>query len=302
MNAMIRHALDPDQLRTDIEKQDARWFAKAATRTRRFVRLGAFDEKSSIWSTAKSAFMLLQQNKCAFCERPFTGPEESRIEMDLEHYRPKSAVAMWKPPAGVRPYPSLTGDASATGYYWLAYQTGNYAAACKICNSDHKGAYFPIAGTRCGDPHDAAALAAEQPYLVYPIGTSDEDPEDLITFTGTVAHPVAADGLRHARGALIIDFFGLNTRDQLHIQRAEIIERFGKALIAVADGHAEAADHTYIAQIRNPIIPHAACLRAFKRRWDEDQQGARRLFDACRNMLATRLLDPTAAGLGVGFP
>ena len=39
--------------------------------------------------------MLLQFDKCAFYERPFTGPDESRIEMDLEHYRPKSAVLEW---------------------------------------------------------------------------------------------------------------------------------------------------------------------------------------------------------------
>lgn len=191
---------------------------------------------------------------------------------------------------------------SATGYYWLAYHPENYAAACKICNSDHKGACFPVAGPRCSRPDDDAALTAEQPYLVYPIGNGDEDPEDLVTFTGTVAHPVAVDGPRHARAALIIDFFGLNTRDQLHIQRAEIIERFGKALFALADGQAEPADHTYIPQIRNPIIPHAACLRAFKRLWDQDQPVARRLFHACRDMLAKRLLDPTSAGLGVGLP
>jgi hypothetical protein len=87
----------------------------------------------------------------------------------------------------------------------------------------------------------------------------------------------------------------------LHIQRAETIERFGKALIAVADGAATATDHTYVTQIHNPLIPHAACLRAFKRLWEQDQPAARRLFDACRNMLVKRLLDPTAKGLGVGY-
>jgi hypothetical protein len=80
-----------------------------------------------------------------------------------------------------------------------------------------------------------------------------------------------------------------------------MIERFGKALIAVSDGAAAPADHTYVAQIRNPLIPHAACLRAFKKLWDQDKPTARRLYDACRNMLAKRLVDPTSKGLGVGF-
>lgn len=299
---MIRHALNPAQLRADIEREDATWFTKAEDRTDAFIGLGRFEEKSSIWSKAKPAFMLLQSNKCAFCERPFTGPDESRIEMDLEHFRPKGAVSAWEGPSASNSYPANTGTASAGGYYWLAYNVSNYLAACKICNSDYKRTYFPVAGPRCDDPDDLPALAAERPYLVYPIGTVDDDPETLITFTGTVARPVAPNGHRHARAALMIDLFGLNTRDQLHVQRAETIERFGRALVAVADGNdAKSSDRTYVAQIKNPLIPHAACLRAFSRLWEQEQPNARRLLDACSAMLAKRLLDPSAKGLGIGY-
>lgn len=298
---MIRHELDEAKLRAGIEAEDPRWFAKAERRTQNFIRKGRFEEKTSIWSSAKASFMLLQFNKCVFCERAFTGPDESRIEMDLEHFRPKSAISEWRAPPGVHPYPTSFGGASTTGYYWLSYQTTNYAAACKVCNSDYKGSCFPIAGPRCDDPLKPDTLVNEKAYLLYPIGRSDDDPEDVITFTGTVARPVASSGPNHARAALVIDFFGLNTRDQLHIQRAEMIERFGKALISVAEGTAGAADRTYVAQIGNPLLPHAGCLRAFKRQWDHDQKSARRLFDACRDMLAKRLIDPSAKGLGVGF-
>ena len=169
---MIRHLLDPVQLRADIEREDATWFAKAKTRTTTYKGLGRFEDKSPIWSKAKPAFMLLQWNKCAFCERTFTGPEESRIEMDLEHFRPKGAVSIWEGPSAPNSYPLQTGTASANGYYWLACDVSNYLAACKICNSEHKGSYFPIAGQRCEDPNDLQALAAEQPYLVYPIRTT----------------------------------------------------------------------------------------------------------------------------------
>jgi hypothetical protein len=299
---MIRHALDPARLRADIEREDANWFTKAAERTQALIELGYFDESSSIWSKAKPAFMLLQSNKCAFCERPFTGPNESRIEMDLEHFRPKSAVAVWEGAQRARSYPQETGAASKNGYYWLANDISNYLAACKICNSDYKRTYFPISGTRCESPRGRVrTLAAEKSYLIYPVGNTDEDPENIITFTGTVARPVAPNGHNHARAAIIIDFFGLNERDQLHIQRAETIERFGNALVAVADGRAMASDQTYVANISNPLIPHAACLRAFKRLWDQDQAAARRILGACSTMLANRLLNPNAAGLGVGY-
>lgn len=299
---MIRYELDPAILRSRIESEDAKWFTKAAARTKEFVKLGSFKETSSIWSNAKPAFMILQCNKCAFCERPFTGPDESRIEMDLEHYRPKSAVADWTAPSGSKSYSMSLGAASPKGYYWLAYNTDNYAAACKICNSDYKGASFPIAGKRCTKPTGKIKLSDERPFLVYPIGKSDIDPEELITFTGTIARPVAARGPKHIRAALVIDFFGLNDRDQLHVQRAETIERFGKALIAVADGADTSADRTYVEQIPNPLIPHASCLRAFKKLWDKDAKSARRLYNACRDMLAKRLIDPSAKGLGVGLP
>lgn len=297
---MIRHSLDPEMLKTEIEKIDPRWFSKSVTRTKKFLKLKRFEEKSSIWSYAKPAFMLVQSNKCAFCERPFTGPNESRIEMDLEHFRPKGAINDWKPPQGVRSYPEALGGSADNGYYWLSYHTGNYAAACKICNSDYKGACFPIAGERWVESAEGGG-PKEKAYLIYPIGTVDDDPEDLISFTGTIAHPVAATGERHARAALVIDFFGLNTRDQLHIQRAETIERFGAALIAVADGGADQTSQTYVAQLQNPLIPHASCLRSFKRLWDRDQGAARRIYHACREMLAARLLDPAVSGLGIGL-
>jgi hypothetical protein len=298
---MIRYALSHAQLRADIEREYPTWFTRAKTRTTKFIEQGRFDEKSSIWSEAKHAFMLQQFNKCAFCERVFSAPQESRIEMDVEHFRPKGTVSGWEFVSPMNSYPVNTGLASTKGYYWLAYDVANYLASCKICNSQHKRTYFPIAGPRCEHPNDPAGIAAEQAYLVYPLGTVDTDPENLITFTGTVARPVVPNGKQHARAAVIIDLFGLNTRDQLHVQRAEIIERFGNALIAVADGRAGPADHTYVAAIGDPIIPHAACLRAFKNLWDADQQGGRRLLDACRAMLAKVLLDPSAKGLGIGF-
>ena len=191
---MIRHPFVEAEVRSNIEREDSNWFTKASRRTTKFKKGRRFEETSSIWSDAKPAFMILQSNKCVFCERLFGGPEDSRIEMDLEHFRPKSSVVPWSRPDGQTGYPADTGGASPGGYYWLAYDIANYAASCKTCNTIHKSNAFPIAGERCMTHGDPDALEAERPYLCYPIGEVDVDPEELITFTGTIAVPRAASG------------------------------------------------------------------------------------------------------------
>ncbi|NTA84818.1 hypothetical protein G6L13_30685 [Agrobacterium tumefaciens] len=297
---MIRYALDENQIRSNIILEDATWFAKTARRTAKFKRERQYAEKSTIWSAAKPAFMIAQKNKCLFCERAFSGPNDSRIEMDLEHFRPKSSVTPWVRPLGADGYPEDTGQGS-DGYYWLAYDISNYAASCKTCNTLHKSNCFPIAGTRLAQ-HDAqATLSSERPYLCYPLGDQDEDPENIITFAGTIAIPAAAGGFNRQRGLLIIDFFGLNRHDLLHIERAQAIERFGLALLAVSEGRGNAVDQTYVQQINNPMIPHAGCLRAFGRLWQREEQEGRRILSACRDMLAARLTAPNGADLaGIG--
>jgi len=294
---MIRYDLDPAELLANIKKEDANWFTKATARTAALIAAGEFIETAAIWSKAKPAFMILQKNKCIFCERLFSRPDESRIDMDLEHFRPKSAVKEWKTATST---PDQHGVASANGYYWLACNTDNYAASCKTCNSEYKGTFFPISGPRCTAPGNSADLVNEQEILVYPIGTAHPNPESLITFTGTVARPVDTSGPGHDRAELVIAFFGLNDRDMLHVERAQMIERFGAALIAVANGSTDPTDLTYVANIDSPLLPHAACVRAFNRLWQSSQADARRLYDACRAMLANRLIDPAATGLAVG--
>ncbi|MBY5828654.1 hypothetical protein HFN47_00860 [Rhizobium leguminosarum] len=294
---MIRYSLDEEQIRSNIVREDRTWFAKTATRTAKFKRERQYAEKSAIWSAAKPAFMIAQNNKCLFCERVFGSPDDSRIEMDLEHFRPKSSVMPWVRPEGSDGYPADTGQGSG-GYYWMAYDISNYAASCKTCNTLHKSNCFPIAGARRLQHDEVASLSSERPYLCYPLGNQDEDPENIITFTGTIAVPAAADGFNRQRGLLIIDFFGLNRHDLLHVERAQAIERFGSALLAVAEERGSAADHTYVQQIGNPMIPHAGCVRAFFRLWQGDQQKGRRILTACRDMLAARLTAPSGTSFG----
>lgn len=280
---MIRYDTDAARLLADISTIDSRWAAKAATRTAKFVRAGSYSEKSSLWSTVKPAYMKAQWSKCVFCERQFENERYGKIEFDVEHFRPKSSVVAWPSPT-LHPnlsYAFATG-AAATGYYWLAYDVENYAASCKVCNSALKSNYFPIAGNRGAAGGNFAALAFEEPFLCYPLGTLDDDPEDLVSFIATTATPKAADGHRRRRGQVIIDFFDLNGREQLHRQRAQMISMFGGALAAVSAGNDSATDRKVVAGMTNPALPHASCIRSFKRLWTSDPAQAGLVYDRCR--------------------
>lgn len=280
---MIRYAATSAELEAAATAIDARWLRKAAARTGRLTRAGTYAEASSIWSVVKPVFIDLQRNKCAFCERQFESVEYGRIEYDLEHFRPKSAVSAWPDP--VR-HPKLgyafgTGTAG-NGYHWLAYELGNYAAACKICNSIFKLDYFPVEGVRGRPGQSPNDLAEELHLLCNPIGECDDDPEGLVTFVATTARPVHTEGRPSRRGRVIIDLFGLNAREDLHRDRARMIALVGPALIAVADGRADATDRQLIQLADSPRMPHANCVRSFKRLWADDQELAREAYRLCR--------------------
>jgi len=286
---MIRYPYDRAQVANDIGKIDPRWMVKAASRTGKLIKAGAYNEKSAIWSTIKPVFMLLQHNKCAYCERLLEGPDHGTIDFDVEHYRPKNAVPVWPDP--VRhdsfAYAFQTG-AQGAGYHWLAYELENYAASCKICNTIQKLNFFPIAGRRAEQPATGAsledarrALADEQPYLCYPIGDADEDPQALITFDATTAIPVAEDEVRRRRGQVMIDFFDLNGRDLLHLERARMISLVGTALLRRGNDFAHALPAAAQVAFGSASYPHASCIRAFVRQWSVDPTRAGTIHDAC---------------------
>jgi hypothetical protein len=281
---MIRYPCDLPTFEKSIDSYDARWKKKAADRAKKIIAKGRFDEKSSIWTTVKPAYMAMQRNKCVFCERLLESERYGKIEFDLEHFRPKSSVQTW--PVASRhgyTYDFETG-AAGTGYYWLAYDLTNYAASCKVCNTNLKSDFFPIAGNRCNAP---GSLDEERPFLCYPIGDGDDDPEELVTFVATTAVPAAADGHRRRRGQVIIDFFDLNKREHLHRQRAHMIMLLGGSLDNISAGRASVADRLVVAKASQQEMPHASCLRAFRRAWDQDVAFGRRVLEACKNFFAS---------------
>lgn len=277
---MIRYPFDLTQVQADVAALDPKWLNKAAKRTKKFLDLGRYEEKTAIWSAVKPVYMNFQHNKCVFCERKLESAIYGKIEHDLEHFRPKSSVLAWPDPQRHPDvsFPYATGDEAPAGYYWLAYDLENYAAACKVCNTAFKLNYFPIASVRATPGTDRAS---ERQYLCYPLGELDADPQSLVTFMATTAVPAAQDGHDRRRGEVIIEFFGLNKRENLHFGRAEIISAFGGGLLAASTKIIDETEQKIIEEAGSNFFPHAGCLRAFLKLWLSDQPLAIQVYQRC---------------------
>jgi hypothetical protein len=294
---MIRYSITEEDLRQQIEATKPGWLDRAKTRTDNFLAAGKYDESSSIWSEIKTVYMELQHDKCAYCERQLAGQQDGgTIEHDLEHYRPKNSVPDWPTAdmanAGVS-FGFSTGSELEHGYFWLAYHPFNYCTSCKKCNSPLKSNYFPIAGDR-GDTADSPAALndVERPFLVYPIGQLDEDPEDLITFVGLIPRPVKRNGPRWRRAQVTIKFFNLDTREELLRERARCLVALDDKF-AILDSDVPESRKTMaradIATLRSPASPHSNCVRSACRVYVDDPDGMIQLFQAAREYLASEL-------------
>ncbi len=269
---MIRYAISKAKLEAAIEAEKPGWLAKAKQKTDAFRKAKDFNEPAAqnSWSDIKGVYMKLQHNKCAYCERVLGSPQFGKIEHDVEHFRPKNAVKAWptakmKTSRGLN-YTFSTGDASDNGYYLLAYNILNYTTACKICNTSFKSNYFPIAGARNISSSDFRKVKQEAAFLLYPLGTSDEDPEQLITFEGVLPVPKIKTGVAYQRARITIDFFGL-TRDELLQRRAQILQHLWLAFLNLEDQQTNAQKKQLAQRIidlgTSAKSEQSACARAF---------------------------------------
>lgn len=287
---MIRHPVDREVLGGLIEAENPTWPARAAARTELLRQAGAWDDGSSLWSEIKDVYRRLQHDKCAFCERRLAGPPYGAIDHDVEHFRPKGGVKAW-PPARQRgsalSYGFATGDDWGEGYYLLAFHPWNYVTACKVCNTALKRSFFPVAGTRITGAEDPWEMASEDPFLLYPLGNLDMDPEELITFQAILPVPVARSGRRHRRAQVIIDFFRLNIREELLWERADRIVSLSMAMEVARTGTParRAVAERNVAQHLSPFSPHTSCARAFHALYLSDQAEAERIADECQAYL-----------------
>lgn len=261
---MIRYPISLPDIQKRVDEDFPNWRNQAKRRTAKLIEKAKYEETSSIWSTVKPIYMKLQYNKCIYCEQRLEGGTLGPIAHDLEHYRPKGNVREW--PTEAERYSFPTGG-SSEGYYRLAYHLGNYAASCKVCNSLLKSDFFPIAASRISGQNNPADYEAERPFLPYPLGESDENPEELLAFTISPDGPIAIPRYAETqnlnwwrRGKVTIDFFDLN--------RAGLREDRAFTLLAVWEifKNAERGDvgsQTNLEIVTSPRAAHTNCARCF---------------------------------------
>jgi hypothetical protein len=289
---MIRYPITSAELEAAIEQEKRGWLAKAKNKTAAFHRARKFNEPNSqnSWGEIKEVFMRLQHEKCAFCDRQLSGLPHGRIEHDVEHFRPKNKVIAW---TARKKFSSRfpLGEATDKGYHLLAYNIFNYATSCKPCNTVLKGNYFPIASQRVMNSDDFEKLRLEMPYLIYPISDLDDDPEDLITYRGILPVPTYRKGHKYRRARITIDFFALDTRDDLLRLRAGIILAIWVAFSVLKTHNAsndERADAEFIIEIaKSPNASQAACARAFYELCQNDAAIARKFIEKAKEILRT---------------
>jgi hypothetical protein len=283
---MIRYPITRDKLRGLIKQEDTSWLKRAKERTRKFRELGRYEEDASIWSNVKSIYMRLQgESKCAYCERKLESVEHGKGEQAVEHFRPKGKVKAWRLPASLRGAQISLGEVPIgnRGYFLLAYDYFNYAAACNPCNSALKGNFFPIAAKYDFRRPSSSNLRHELPYLIYPIGSVDEDPSSILEFYGASPRPVAAGGHRRHRALVTIEFFHLDDsqkRKNLFRERAMILVALYGQLERIANagsaGERKAAKKL-VQSLVSARAPHANCAASFKRLYDMNKTEARAL-------------------------
>lgn len=293
---MIGYRITRRQLEALIEKTSRGWLDQAKKRTDQFREQGFYAESSSTWSKVKPVYMLLQGNcKCAFCEQKLESVDFGKVAQDVEHFRPKGNIREWKLPKALQAEGvSVTGVPDAgSGYYLLPYHPFNYSAACKPCNSVLKKDYFPIAGKYNLKGDDPANLLNEKPYLIYPIGDFDDDPEHLISFYGVSPRPVAKSGHKRKRALVTIEFFNLDNeskRKNLFRDRATVIVALFpqlEKLAAGAKGKEKREAQELVDGFTSANSMHANCARSYRRTFETDPAEARALFEAAVRFISS---------------
>lgn len=281
---MIRYAISLAELEDRVDLQAGGWREEAEKRKKVHTENEGYSEPPKPnWGDVKPVFTELQHGKCAYCESKPGKNKEIKIQWDLEHYRPKGAVKAW-PSASMKKkearlnYAFGTGDEQAKGYFLLAYDLRNYAAGCKPCNSTLKRDYFPVAEPRHMKVDDFTLLAQEEPLLLFPIGDWGVDPAEYLSFNGTIPIAIGNTPLAKKKGQVTIDFFRLETREELREQRSEVITKIWLAHIAIANG-AMGADldlaQSTLDMVKSDACRHALCARTFLALVASDEASAR---------------------------
>lgn len=306
---MIHIEISRQELEKRIDDLSPTWRKRAEER-RQAVLAGTLHvgEKDAIWSEVKFVFVELQCYKCIYCERPLaktkTGsPEKVLVEYDVEHFRPKNRVTLWPTPADLARRPSLGYSApvhsgASGGYPHLAFEIGNYIVSCKPCNSSYKLDRFPISGVAGAMPDEISKLdAMEGPFLIFPFGERGEDPARFLEFFGALVRVKPPAGADRFRARVVIDFFELDTREDLLELRCAVIRELWPHLEGRRNedvGERQIAEDFVTTFRSENRIPVAACARAFIDLYETDRPSAKRWYLAASNYAISK--DPAVFG------
>ncbi len=291
---MIRIPVEADDLEQRIESAKNGWIARGIERNGKLLADGNYHEIRALdeeplprWRDVKSVWRELQEQKCAYCEKPMA-EEYGSGEHHVEHYRPKRETKPWVETKTL-PGPDLdfpVGMGRRGGYFWLTYDPANYCTACGSCNSPLKSSRFPILG-QPGDLGDdpATLLVKEKPILPFPIGELDQDPEEIVRWNGFTAYHADTATEVGQRGKGTIEFFQLNKRQDLKRGRASQIVGLWRQLkrerrADLSPEQRQQARSRVDDALTSIKRPFAGCVRAFVRLARADWDSAARLFEA----------------------
>lgn len=251
----------------------AEWFEAAEAARDQAIADGAGHQVVDTYKDAavRRALEELFHDKCAYCESSTI----AGADWDVEHYRPKGAVAE---------------RADHPGYYWLAYDWENLYPSCQHCNQKRRDqarwgdtslAPGPAAGKLDQFPLDDEAARAmtpgdpiehELPLLLDP---NLDDPALYLTFDpqGDI---VAIDDDLFATATIAICHL---RRKRLRDARARVVLRVAKLIENI--GKADAAGETQAAAAMRTMLEDHYCA------------------DACEYAAVARAVrdDPTAFGV-----
>lgn len=193
-----------------------KWHASAKKATSKALKeKGKHKPSSSIYASpnVRAALEKLFHYKCSYCESSL-----ARFDWEVEHYRPKGAVAKNK---------------KHPGYYWLVYDWNNLFPSCVHCNqsrkdkpiwgdlkeagSGGKGTQFPLESGSIRIMDHKGSISKEKCLLLNP---SKDYPEKYITF-GLEGQAIAIDD--SAKGVTSIQVYNLRSR-RLRIERKKIVD------------------------------------------------------------------------------
>jgi uncharacterized protein (TIGR02646 family) len=236
------------------KQQDRAAYAASPTAYASGAKTFAFDRGIYGHESVKQALCDAQHGKCCFCESPVTHVASG----DVEHFRPKAAVAQ-----------DDAGPLTRPGYFWLAYEWKNLLFCCENCNRRHKRSLFPLHNPARRATLPSHQLRRERPLFVDPAA---EEPSRHVGFRAEEA--VACEGSRE--GQATIEALGLN---RPALVKARLIwlewikavrESYELLTIRKAKGTASDQEQVHLQVIEAKLswcqtdpAPYAAMVRAF---------------------------------------